>query len=225
MERKNMVLLTVIASATLLVAVVGATFAYFSITVTNTSSAGQTGGTNVSSGQVAGSVVVANVSDDAGSFTATNVYPGHKEVADFSVAVTGSQSGVTTNYELSYNVTANTFSSGAIKVSLYEADTEVADFGPNFFECTQQTGTIENGVSFFETCTKDEKKLTGATLVGSVQTLTGGTQTVDFGTRSITGDGTKYYYVVVDFPNDGEATQNTEQNKTLTGDIDVDVVL
>lgn len=35
MEKKNTILLTVIAIATLLVAVVGATFAYFSVTVTN----------------------------------------------------------------------------------------------------------------------------------------------------------------------------------------------
>ena len=37
MERKNTMLLTVIAVATLLVAVVGATFAYYSVTGTNTS--------------------------------------------------------------------------------------------------------------------------------------------------------------------------------------------
>ena len=35
MEKKNMVLLTVIAVATLLVAVVGATFAYFTATITD----------------------------------------------------------------------------------------------------------------------------------------------------------------------------------------------
>ena len=39
MEKKNTMLLTVIAVATLLVAVVGATFAYFSLTVTDQSSA------------------------------------------------------------------------------------------------------------------------------------------------------------------------------------------
>ncbi len=38
MDKKNTILLTVIAVATLLVAVVGATFAYFSITATNSSS-------------------------------------------------------------------------------------------------------------------------------------------------------------------------------------------
>ena len=35
MERKNTILLTVIAIATLLVAVVGATFAYFTATITD----------------------------------------------------------------------------------------------------------------------------------------------------------------------------------------------
>ena len=40
MEKKNMVLLTVIAVATLLVAVVGATFAYFTATVTDSRDSG-----------------------------------------------------------------------------------------------------------------------------------------------------------------------------------------
>lgn len=227
MERKNMVLLTVIASATLLVAVVGATFAYFSITVTTTGSDAATGGTSVTAGQVAGSVVVANVSDDAGSFTATNVYPGHREVADFSVEVKDSQSGVATNYKLTYNVTNNTFSSGAIQVSLYESDTEIEGFAADYFGCTQQTGTIEGGVSFYETCAKEITALedAGAEQVGTTQTLTGSTQTVDFGaTQSITGNGKKYYYIVVDFPNQQSEAQNTEQGKTIAGDIDIAIL-
>ena len=222
-----MVLLTVIASATLLVAVVGATFAYFSITVTNTSTAGQTGGTNVSSGQVAGSVVVANVSDDAGSFTATNVYPGHREVADFSVEVKDSQSGVATNYKLTYNVSNNTFSSGAIQVSLYESDTEIEGFAAGYFGCTQQTGNAAGVTTFYETCAKEITALedAGAEQVGTTQTLTGGAQTVDFGaTQSITGNGKKYYYIVVDFPNQQSEAQNTEQGKTIAGDIDIAIL-
>ena len=39
MDKKNTMLLTVIAIATLLVAVVGATFAYFSVTATNNATA------------------------------------------------------------------------------------------------------------------------------------------------------------------------------------------
>ncbi len=224
MERKNMVLLTVIASATLLVAVVGATFAYFSISVSNTSSAGQTGGTNVSSGQVAGSVVVADTDSNAGSFTATDVYPGHKEVADFKISVTADDAAKT-KYAIKYNVTQNTFSEGAIKVSLYSSDTEVAEFGANFFGCTKQTGNAEGATTFYETCTKSETDLTGATLVsGSAKTLAGNTETVDLGTVTVTGDSTKYYYVVVEFVNDEDANQPNDVNKALKGDIDVELV-
>lgn len=224
MERKNMVLLTVIASATLLVAVVGATFAYFSITVTNNSGAGQTGATNIQSGQVAGSVIVADTDAAAGSFKATNVYPGHKEVADFKIAVTADDT-VKTKYAIKYNVTQNTFSEGAIKVSLYSSDEEVAEFGANFFGCTPQTGNAAGATTFYETCTKSETDLTGATLVsGSAKTLAGNTETVDLGTVTVTGDSTKYYYVVVEFVNDEDANQPNDVNKALKGDIDVELV-
>lgn len=227
MERKNMVLLTVIASATLLVAVVGATFAYFSITVTTTGSDAATSGTSVTAGQVAGRVVVADVSADAGSFTKTNVYPGHREVADFSVAVEEAKEGVVTKYQIKYNVTNNTFSSGAIQVSLYESDAEIEGFAADYFGCTQQTDTTGNVVSFFETCAKEITALedAGAEKVGTTQTLTGGAQTVDFGaTQSITGNDEKFYYIVVDFPNQPSEAQNTEQGKTIAGDIDIEIL-
>ena len=59
MEKKNTMLLTVIAVATLLVAVVGATFAYFSITATSN---GKTAATITA--QNVGSVVLSTVEDN-----------------------------------------------------------------------------------------------------------------------------------------------------------------
>ena len=50
MEKKNMILLTVIAVSTLLVAVVGATFAYFTATSTST---GNTNKTTVTTAEIA----------------------------------------------------------------------------------------------------------------------------------------------------------------------------
>ena len=59
MEKKNTMLLTVIAVATLLVAVVGATFAYFSITATGT---GETSATI--SAQKIGTATISTVEDN-----------------------------------------------------------------------------------------------------------------------------------------------------------------
>ena len=84
MEKKNMVLLTVIAVATLLVAVVGATFAYFSISTTNNFGGGAAdqGKTNITASDAAkADAITITESSNAGSFTETGVYPGHKEVA------------------------------------------------------------------------------------------------------------------------------------------------
>lgn len=52
MDKKNTMLLTVIAIATLLVAVVGATFAYFSVTATNNATATTASGSATSSGSI-----------------------------------------------------------------------------------------------------------------------------------------------------------------------------
>ena len=61
MEKKNVVLLTVIALATLLVAVVGATFAFFTATVKDERTGdGDAGKTNITAGSVASTTVVGN---------------------------------------------------------------------------------------------------------------------------------------------------------------------
>ena len=106
MEKKNMVLLTVIAVATLLVAVVGATFAYFSTTSSNEfNGAGTQGNTSVGSGNVTGDkIVIAESDTDAGSFTATDVYPGHKEIAGIHVNAKSSAS-VSSKIKITYDVT------------------------------------------------------------------------------------------------------------------------
>ena len=71
MEKKNMVLLTVIAIATLLVAVVGATFAYFTATVKDERTPSESDGTaNITAVSVAKTTIVGDVSNAAGKFTA-----------------------------------------------------------------------------------------------------------------------------------------------------------
>ena len=122
MEKKNMVLLTVIAGATFLVAMVGATFAFFTATVQdNRTSSGDTGKTSITAGSVASTTIVGSV---AGQFTATNVYPGHMEVAALSVKADNSQNSeqTKTNIAIKYDVTKNDFANKEIKVSIYKKE-------------------------------------------------------------------------------------------------------
>ena len=80
-NRKNTILLTVIAVATLLVAVVGATFAYFSAA----GGTGTTGNVTVSTGTAA--------SSEFGTMNAINLYADASTFAEGGKDVTGSSTG------------------------------------------------------------------------------------------------------------------------------------
>lgn len=220
MERKNTILLTVIAVATLLVAVVGATFAYFTASITDDRTSGDgNGNTSLQTGQIPSSTVVANVSGSAGSFTASDIYPGHKEVAAMSVEATGanSKTGVTFNY----NITENGLGDN-VKVSLYKSTTEVQTGTSNYFNCSKKTGTAGDDSTFFEECTGTETSL--GTKVKEV-TLTNGAQTITLGNDTISVGASEtskkvYYYVVVEFVNKQES-QNSVMSTKLAGQVTV----
>ena len=168
MEKKNMVLLTVIAVATLLVAVVGATFAYFSISTTNNFGGGTSdqGKTNItaSDAEKADQITIAQASN-AGSFTAEGVYPGHKEVAAIKVTAKSAQN-TAPSVKITYNTTTNDFEDGSLKISLYRKDTEET-VSSTYFQCTKQS--VEQ--KLYETCAKDESAL-GTSLVSTNITKT-----------------------------------------------------
>ena len=183
MERKNTILLTVIAVATLLVAVVGATFAYFTATIQDDRTTENGNGTaNITAGQVANTTVVANVEGAAGKFTATDL------------------------------------GASNVKVSLYKSSTLIATT-ENYFGCEHKVETVDNEQRYSETCT--DKSV--GTLVKET-TLTGGAQKVVLGQDTITTtaadtDETVYYYVVVEFVNNGN--QDTVMGKSLAGTVSV----
>ena len=237
MEKKNMVLLTVIAVATLLVAVVGATFAYFTASITNNfNGTEENGKTNVTAGSVSGATVVGNVDGEAGSFTATGVYPGHKEVAALKVNVTDATEQPT-KINITYKPTVNGFEDNSIKISVYKTDTAkaIGEEG-NYFQCTKKTGVgsdTDDGVTtFFEECAGPAETSLG-TIVGSPRTLTSAdtNNTVVIATDSAdsaAGGKDTYYYVVVEYVNntdasEGSASQNEDFNAQLTGDISVEL--
>ena len=222
MEKKNMVLLTVIAVATLLVAVVGATFAYFSISTNNAFGGGDSdqGKTNItaSDAQTADQITVAQASE-AGSFTAEGVYPGHKEVAAIKVTAKSAQS-TAPNVKITYNTTTNDFADGSLKISLYRKDTEEA-VSANYFQCEKKS--VES--KLYEECAKDETDL-GTSLVSTniVKATSAYTLTASNKVNVSTTGADTFYYVVVEFI-DTKADQNAgASGKSLAGQVKVEVV-
>lgn len=230
MEKKNMVLLTVIAVATLLVAVVGATFAFFASSVQDTRSDADgkgTGNTNIGTANMTSNTttVVANIDGAAGSFEAENVYPGHKEVAALSVTATSTDAQATASpVSFVYNVTENTIGTN-IKVRLYKSSTEVTT-DASTLGCTVNINTVEGVQQFSETCTMDKTAEAGkfGTLLKEV-TLKGGAEGINLGSDTLNvpagegGSATGYYYVVVEYVNTTENQAPTESGKTLAGKI------
>lgn len=123
-NKKNTILLTVIAVATLLVAVVGATFAYF----TASGAQGTTGNVKVSTGTAA--------SSEFGTMNAINLYADASTFAEGGKDVTGSSTGTvkwtapgavgtatpsvadrTFCYTAALEITANTFVKSAANTS------------------------------------------------------------------------------------------------------------
>lgn len=222
MEKKNMVLLTVIAVATLLVAVVGATFAYFSISTTNNFGGGTSdqGKTNItaSDADTADQITIAQASN-AGSFTAEGVYPGHKEVAAIKVTAKSAQN-TAPSVKITYNTTTNDFADGSLKISLYRKDTEET-VSSTYFQCTKQS--VEQ--KLYETCAKDESAL-GTSLVSTNITQTNKDYTLVASNAvnvSTTGADT-FYYVVVEFIDTQDNQNDTASGKSLAGQIKVEVV-
>ena len=231
MEKKNMILLTVIAVATLLVAVVGATFAYFTASIQNDyNGQGSNGSANISSGSVgSNNTVVAEVDGQAGSFEATDVYPGHKEVAALKVTVTDPASGGT-GIDITYDLTNLTFSDDTIRLTVYK-NTSLVEIGAttennNYLECNKQVAQGDgNEQKFYETC--NEGKVSGlGTKVSSTDVLlrqddVDSDTPIVIGQDKITEDGTPvYYYIVAEFI-DSNANQASEMGKTLEGNINV----
>ena len=237
MERKNMILLTVIGAATLLVAMVGATFAFFTATVKDERTEGdENGKTTITAGSVANKTIVANIPSTAGKFSATGIYPGHMEVAGLSVEANneaGDKNSVT-NIAIKYDVTKNDFQSDEIKVTLYRGESSFGEItqneagtGNNYFQCEHKTALttqedyedgqtpVEGTTKFYEECQKSYEDLENdgsLSKVGSEQYVNTGSDSITFEDTIEAGSNsskTVYYYFVLEFVNE-EKSANAE---------------
>ena len=224
MEKKNTILLTVIAVATLLVAVVGATFAYFTATTTGDSADGEAEtGTATSVGGV--QLTMTTTTGDADM-----AYPGGYVVAGASVAAANSDdnNNYTTTFDLNGTITNNTGT--ALKWYVYEVpaaidDPIVADSCKRQEDSTTDPGNtrywytgcqLADGIDTIGEAIKD----------GTVPAATGeglttpGTATIKVENEVLEptagASATTFYYLVVEYPNDASNPQDADQGKTIT---------
>jgi len=214
-KKRTMILILTLALA---ITLIGGSYAYFSVIFNDNRSEENNTNTSIKTCHIAEATRIENIEDSVGSFTASNIYPGHKEVASLSVTASG-VIGATTSFQFIYDIEENTLQDN-IKVSVYGSNEKISTT-ENHFNCKKEV-TNENGVTkYYETC--EEKEL-GSLLSETI--LTEETkQVIGKDTLVITNDKvdkTKYYYVVLEFLNK-EENQNEYQNKVLKGSVNVEL--
>jgi len=196
---------------------IGGSYAYFSVILNDNR---EENNTIVNVEHLPDAVVISNIEKSAGSFTATDIYPGHREVASLSVGASGKR-GTSANFQIVYDVEENELGNH-IKTYVYQSDTPI-ETTANYFACEKKFTQSEENTRYYETC--QEKNL--GTLIQET-TLIGGKEKVVIGKDNVvvtTSDGetNKYYYVVVEFVNES-SSQNEDMNKTLQGKINVELI-
>lgn len=213
MEKKNMVLLTVIAVATLLVAVVGATFAYFTAQSTTTGNSTKTSATTA---QLAS---LSWIAEESGK--SPQVYPGYMAFQAYTLAATGTGKA---QYQLTLDATVDpAFTSGDVTYSIYKATSEVTSslFTPG--NANVDT-TTEPGVARYSiqnaafndtdlTVVVEDKPLVTAS--GTVITSEDGSSVQRVNT--ITGGTTEYYVLVLHYPN--KDSKQDQQGKAFSASL------
>lgn len=217
MERKNTILLTVIAVATLLVAVVGATFAYFTATTTQ-SGAGETA--TGSTADLKGATLTLAPSGNIKSFFK---YPGGYGVAGASFAAAKKDSADTNAYNVSYKVTYSIANATNTELTfkIYKSGSAITDNG----SCTDNVVTNGAGQNYSLTCT-GRADFSGATVVAE-GTVAGGATVTDASAgltkqvalETVETGTTSYYYLVVEYPNSDSVDQISDMGKTITASI------
>lgn len=225
MEKKNTILLTVIAVATLLVAVVGATFAYFTATTqtgdgtgtTATQTTVNTGGTSLDMSAVAD---VTNAADMK--------YPGGMMVTASKVSATATGDN---SYNMTYTVNAevDTTALGAstseVKWTLYEVGSEVKDLMVAD-SCQLKEDATGNSKNYYYTGCTANTTITNGTVVksGTISahtaktTITAENENLDAVSKTAGKD--TWYYLVVEYVNKTDADQaGTDAGKTITAKI------
>jgi len=216
MKKKRTMFL--IITLVLTIVLIGSSYAYFSAMFNDNRSEGNNTNTSIKTCHIAEATRIENIEDSVGSFQATDIYPGHKEVASLSVTASG-VIGATTSFQFIYDIEENTLKDN-IKVSVYGSNEKISTTD-NYFHCKKEVTTENEVTKYYETC--EEKEL--GSLLSETILNEETKQVIGKDTLVITNEGidkTKYYYVVIEFLNKDES-QNEYQNKVLKGSVNVEL--
>lgn len=198
MEKKNVIFLSVIAVATLLTAVIGTTFAYF--TANFTTSNAQNATSTVTTKTLSGVTVTLGA-----PISGNPVYPGFKGVQE--ITVTGTKADVAGQFTLTVTPNIDSTFGNDVVWSLYKSDTAITCDTP-----VTSTGTGANGNQISQTtnCT-DVSKLTA--LISNDTTTANTPKTT--ATLTAPNGGTAKYYLVAEYKNNTSASQNSAMGKAF----------
>ena len=181
MEKKNVIFLSVIAVATLLTAVIGTTFAYFTASITTSNA--DNSNTTVKTKVIAGAVM-----DMGSKIEATGVYPGYKTVKPITVTGSGvpdSQPAIAT---ITVTPSLGAFASD-VTWKLYKSSTAIT--------CT--SSPVTTGTQYYDNATC--KNLEGAEVV--IDNGAAAAKSLNVVVSYETRDS---YYLVVEYANNGDQT-------------------
>lgn len=209
MEKKNMILLTVIAVSTLLVAVVGATFAYFTATTT---SQGNNTTTTVKTQQIAGTDWTATAKKGA----SPAVYPGYMAYQEYLLDASSGTTGSKAKYNLSIQGTTDTAFGEDVTYEVYAVTQSAAPtytFTAGTSSQVQVPGGNEYHYSIADAAFDNgtELKLVKSGTLTATKTAIESDVTIDGGSK-------RYYVLVLKYANQ-EKPQDTQQAKTFTAQL------
>ena len=181
MEKKNVIFLSVIAVATLLTAVIGTTFAYFTANITTSNAANSN--TTVKTKVIAGAVM------DMGSKVAvTDALPGYKTVKPITVTGSGVADSQPANATITVTPSLGAFASD-VTWKLYKSSSAI----------TCASSPVTTGTQYYDnaTCTIPE----GAEVV-----IDNGAATAKSYNVSVAYNTKDSYYLVVEYANKSDQT-------------------
>jgi hypothetical protein len=211
MEKKNTILLTVIAIATLLVAVVGATFAYFTATVGVDTNTEKNATTSVTTTTLPSATMAYG-----NKLEATGVYPGYKGVRSITITGTCAEGATCSDIKTKIIVTPTIASEFGNDVTwtLYKSTKAIT------CDSTDDNGSYTDNdgkyTSNYACKTADSESGIDSTYAEAVMTSnsasTNGSYEYEVTVNKSTNE---TYYLVVDYA-ETSANQDTAQGKTFS---------
>lgn len=214
MERKNVVFLTIVAVATLLTAVVGATFAYYTMTV------GGNGNTTNNKTEVTTAVIAGVEYEGTSVATADNAYPGWKGVQVFTIKLPeGTPENAKGKYIIKLTPNVPSQFGEDVTYELYKTTSPSTD------NVTRQEGTITNsGNQLSQEDTLVFNGFTETTSAIKTGILTGSSP-IELETVPYTGELQETtYYLVYKYANT-ETDQSTAMGQTFTATVNVELAV